>query len=80
MFLDGRDLRGVALEERRAELRRLIPRSSKSRLQFSEEIVGEGLKVRSRTLGSKASCRNARPHYRSGRVDTWRKVKCWTER
>ena len=82
MFLDGRDLRGVALEEHRAELRRLIPRSSKSRLQFSEEIVGEGLKVfaSAEQLGLEGIVsKRIGSHYRSGRVDTWRKVKCWTE-
>jgi ATP-dependent DNA ligase len=45
IFLDGRDLRAVPLEERRAELRRLIPRSPKSRLQFSEAIAGDGSAV-----------------------------------
>jgi ATP-dependent DNA ligase len=42
MFLDGKDLRALPSEERRAELRRLIPRSPKSRLQFSEAIAGCG--------------------------------------
>jgi ATP-dependent DNA ligase len=72
----------LSIEERRAELRRLIPRSPKSRLQFSEEIAGEGAKVFasaermglegivSKRLGS---------HYRSGHVDCWRKVKYRTE-
>jgi len=32
----------LPIEERRAELRRLIPRSPKSRLQFSEAIAGSG--------------------------------------
>ena len=82
MFLDGKDLRALPIEERRAELRRLIPRSPKSRLQFSEAIAGGGRDVFacaesmglegivSKRLGS---------HYRSGRVDTWRKVQSWTE-
>jgi hypothetical protein len=42
MFLDGKDLRALAVQERRAELRRLIPRSRKSRVQFSEAIAGSG--------------------------------------
>jgi len=70
------------LEDRRKELRRLIPASPKSRLQFSEEIADDGAKVFasaeqlglegivSKRLGSK---------YKSGRVNTWRKTKCWTE-
>jgi DNA ligase D-like protein (predicted ligase) len=82
IFLNGRDIRALPIEERRAELRRLIPRSPKSRLQFSEAIAGSGPDVFgaaermglegivSKRLGS---------HYRSGRVDSWCKVKCWTE-
>jgi bifunctional non-homologous end joining protein LigD len=82
LFLNGRDLRGIGLEDRRKELRRLIPASPKSRLQFSEEIADDGAKVFasaeqlglegivSKRLGSK---------YKSGRVNTWRKTKCWTE-
>ena len=45
MFLDGKDLRTLTIEDRRAELRQLIPRSLKSRLQFSEAIAGDGPKV-----------------------------------
>ena len=82
MSLDGEDPRTLPVEERRAELRRLMPRSPKSRLQFSEAIAGDGPDVFaaaermdlegivSKRLGS---------HYRSGRVDNKRKVKCWTE-
>ena len=53
-----------------------------SRLQFSEEIVGEGLKVfaSAEQLGLEGIVsKRIGSHYRSGRVDTWRKVKCWTE-
>jgi ATP-dependent DNA ligase len=42
MYRDGKDLRALPLEERRAELRRLMPRSPKSRLQFSEAIAASG--------------------------------------
>jgi ATP-dependent DNA ligase len=61
---------------------RCVSLSPKSRLQFSEEIAGDGPDVFasaermglegivSKRLGS---------HYRIGRVDTWRKVKCRTE-
>jgi len=82
MFLDGKDLRVLALEERRAELRRLIPRSPKSRLQFSEAIAASGPDVfaSAERLGLEGIVsKRLGSHYRSGRVDTWRKVKCWTE-
>jgi bifunctional non-homologous end joining protein LigD len=42
LFFDSKDLRREPLEQRRSELRRLIPRSPKSCLQFSEEIAAEG--------------------------------------
>ena len=81
-FLDGKDLRSAPLEERRALLRKLIPTSAKSCLQFSEAVEGDGAAcfaaaerlglegIVSKRLGSS---------YRSGRTDRWRKVKCWTE-
>jgi ATP-dependent DNA ligase len=83
LFAGGRRrLRTLSIEERRGELRRLIPRSPKSRLQFSDGTRARALRsftsaerlglegIVSKRLGS---------HYRSGRVDSWRKVKCWTE-
>jgi ATP-dependent DNA ligase len=45
ILLDGKDLRAMPIEERRAQLRRLIPRSPKSRLQYSEAIAANGAKV-----------------------------------
>jgi ATP-dependent DNA ligase len=82
MFLNGRDLRTAPIEERRAELRRLIPRSPKSRRQFSEAIPGNGPAVfaGAERLGLEGIVsKRLGSHYRSGRVDNWRKVKCWTE-
>jgi hypothetical protein len=80
--LDGKDLRALPIEERRGELRRLIPRSPKSRLQFSEAIAGSGPDVfaSAEKLGLEGIVsKRVGSHYRGGRVDTWRKVKCWTE-
>jgi ATP-dependent DNA ligase len=82
MFLDDEDLRALPLEERRAELRRLIPRSPKSRLQFSEAIDDAGAAVfaSAEKLGLEGIVsKRLGSHYRSGRVDTWRKIKCWAE-
>jgi ATP-dependent DNA ligase len=81
-FLDGKDLRVLALEERRAELRLLMPRSPKSRLQFSEANAASGPDVfaSAERLGLEGIVsKRLGSHYRSGRVDTWRKVKCWSE-
>jgi DNA ligase D-like protein (predicted ligase) len=82
MFLNDKDHRTLPLEERRAELRRLIPRSAKSRLQFSEAIAASGPDVfaSAERLGLEGIVsKRLGSHYRSGRVDTWRKVKCCTE-
>ena len=42
LFLDGRDLRNWALEQRRAKLRWLIKPDPRSPLQFSDHYEGEG--------------------------------------
>jgi bifunctional non-homologous end joining protein LigD len=81
-FLDGKDLRWLPIGERRAELQRLIPRSPKSRLQFSEAIAGNGAEVfaSAERLGLEGIVsKRVGSHYRSGRLDSWRKIKCWTE-
>jgi bifunctional non-homologous end joining protein LigD len=74
MFLDGKDLRALPIEERRAELRRPIPGSPKSRLQFSEAIAGSGPDVfaGAERLGLEGivSTRLG-SHYRSGREARW---------
>jgi bifunctional non-homologous end joining protein LigD len=82
MFLDGKDSRPLPIEDRRAELRCLIPRSPKSRLQFSEAIAGDGPAVfaSAERMGLEGIIsKRAGSHYRSGRVDTWRKIKRWAE-
>jgi ATP-dependent DNA ligase len=59
-----------------------MPRSPKSRLQFSEAIAASGPDVfaSAERLGLEGIVsKRLGSHYRSGRVDTWRKVKCWTE-
>lgn len=40
LFLNGRDLRGLPLSERKAELKRIIPDSD--RIRYSDHVVGEG--------------------------------------
>jgi bifunctional non-homologous end joining protein LigD len=82
LFLDGKDLRAAPIEDRREKLRRLVPTSPKSRLQFSEDIAGEGERVfaSAEQLGLEGIVsKRFGSHYRSGRVDAWRKTKCWTE-
>jgi bifunctional non-homologous end joining protein LigD len=78
LHLDGYDLRGVALEQRKAALRALIPADGE-RLRYSDHVTGGGPRFFER------ACANAlegivsklrdRP-YRSGRTRDWVKVKC----
>ncbi|SEF00201.1 bifunctional non-homologous end joining protein LigD [Rhizobiales bacterium GAS188] len=78
LHLDGEDLRGRALEERRAILAKLL-RKPKHQLQFSEEIAGEGREALRAAcdmgLEGIVSKRRGLP-YRSGKTDAWRKSRC----
>ena len=72
----------AALEERSAELRRIVPPSPKSRLQFSEAIAGSGPDVFAEAEGMRLEgvvSKRVGSHCRSGRIDTCRKIKCWVE-
>lgn len=81
MFLDGEDLRDEPLEERKAQLRRLLDRKSRKSglIRYVEHIAGPGDKVLksacsmnlegivSKRLGST---------YSGVRSDSWTKAKC----
>jgi DNA ligase D-like protein (predicted ligase) len=86
-FLNGEDLRDLPLEERREYLRIVIRQSfdgldaGRARVQFSDCVVGNGPAVfaEAERLGVEGIVSKRRDsHYRSGRTDRWRKVKCWT--
>jgi DNA ligase D-like protein (predicted ligase) len=82
LFLDGRDLRALPLEERRDALRGLIPRSARSPIQFSDAIAGDGAEVfaGAERLGLEGIIsKRLGTRYRSGRTDRWLKTKCFTE-
>jgi bifunctional non-homologous end joining protein LigD len=82
LYLDGSDLRGLPLDERKARLSALVPPGKEAVLRLSEHIEGDGAAmVRSACqLGLEGiiSKRRDRP-YRSGRGEDWLKIKC-TER
>jgi bifunctional non-homologous end joining protein LigD len=82
MHLDGKNLRQRALSDRRAILRALLRSDDESRIQFSEEFVGDGAAffkacADNRLEGIVSKHRLA--PYRSGRTKTWLKTKCFTE-
>jgi bifunctional non-homologous end joining protein LigD len=82
MFLDGKDLRPLPIEERRAELRRLIPRWPKSRQQFSDAIEGSDHNVfaAAEQMGLEASCPSGSVRItRAGASTPGAGLNCWTE-
>jgi bifunctional non-homologous end joining protein LigD len=79
LFLDGHDLRGLPLSERREALERLVGRPKSGAILFSEEFEGDGAEffkiARAHELEGIISKRADLP-YRSGRSQDWLKVKC----
>jgi len=82
MFLDGRDLRPLPLEERKQELRQVLeslPASNRARLRYLEHFVTPGAAVLESacrlSLEGVVSKRLDAP-YESGRAGSWVKSKC----
>lgn len=80
LHLNGRDIRPLALGERKAALAECLPEpSDASRIRFSEHLVGDGARMLQEAckvgLEGIISKRLDRP-YQSGRHDDWRKTKC----
>ena len=78
-FLDGQDLRKVALASRRALLRKLLDRPEPGRVRFSQDFGASPRQM------LEAACqmnmegiivKRADARYVSGRSDTWLKLKC----
>jgi len=82
MHLDGKDLRQQSLSVRRLILKELIEEDEESRIQFSDEFVGDGPALfkccADHGLEGIVSKQRRAP-YRSGRSKTWLKTKCFTE-
>ncbi|HEY8233295.1 MAG TPA: DNA ligase D, partial [Vicinamibacteria bacterium] len=78
LHLDGWDLRGVRLDERKQVLQRLLE-SAPATLRFSDHVRGQGRQffeqAREAGLEGVVSKRADAP-YREGRGGDWRKVKC----
>lgn len=83
LHLDGEDLRGAPLDERRGLLRELLGLpDTASPIQFSEEIVGRGPDVfaAAERMGLEGIVsKRASSQYRSGPAKAWAKTKCTTE-
>ena len=82
MFLEGRDLRPLPLEERKRQLERLLkslPAASRTRLRYLEHFTSPGAAVLESacrlSLEGVVSKRLGVP-YESGRTGSWTKSKC----
>lgn len=84
LHLDGRDLRTLPLEERKALLARLVERAGPAAepIRYSDHVAGEGAAFFAQACGMQlegiVSKRRGDP-YRSGRGKSWLKVKCSRE-
>jgi bifunctional non-homologous end joining protein LigD len=77
LYLDGKDLRGKTLLERKAELAKILPKSAL--LHYSAHVVGEGIKAfksAERAHEEGVIAKLASGHYYSGeRTREWLKIK-----
>ena len=82
LHLDGQDLRGQPLMERRALLRKLIKPDTRSPIQFSDHVEGDGARFfkAAAELGLEGIVsKRAASRYRSGRSRSWLKTKNMVE-
>ena len=78
-FLDGRDLRSRPLDERRAELKRVLEPAASDRVRISEAFEGSiaGVLGSACRLGLEGVIAKRRDSvYRAGRSAQWIKLKC----
>ncbi|MGD9659477.1 MAG: DNA ligase D, partial [Methylocystis sp.] len=80
LYLDGYDLRGATLFERKSALARILGDATEARIRFSAHFEESGAVVLSHACrlgleGVVSKLRNS--PYRSGRVKSWIKAKCF---
>ncbi|HTI50621.1 MAG TPA: DNA ligase D, partial [Planctomycetaceae bacterium] len=79
LYLDGYDLRGVRLEERKRVLAAILPKEARGRLQVSDHVEGSGAQFFEQCpqlgLEGIVSKRRDRP-WQAGRGEGWLKSKC----
>lgn len=80
LYLDGYDLRGAALLERKSLLQRLLENANSEKVRLSAHFEDSGAVVLSHACrlgleGVVSKLRDSR--YRSGRVKSWVKAKCF---
>jgi bifunctional non-homologous end joining protein LigD len=78
LHLDGYDLRGVAIEDRKALLAKLLARA-KPPLRYTEHVIGKGEAFHRAACGHGLEgviAKRAGEPYRPGRSGDWQKIKC----
>jgi bifunctional non-homologous end joining protein LigD len=79
LYLDGYDLRGAPLEERKQALAQILPDDRRGRLQISDHLEGSGKAFfkKCAQLGLEGIISKRRDRlYRAGRGEDWLKSKC----
>jgi bifunctional non-homologous end joining protein LigD len=80
LYLDGRDLRGAALEDRKRALRALLARApGETAIRFGDHVAGRGDEFFEAACASGLEgtvAKRADAPYRAGRTRSWLKVKC----
>ncbi len=79
LYLDGWDLRGAALEDRKAALTALVPADGDGALRYSDHQIGRGPDFFRHACGYHLEgivSKRRDSTYRAGRHDSWLKIKC----
>jgi bifunctional non-homologous end joining protein LigD len=79
LYLDGWDLTGAALEDRKAVLAELVSPNGGGALRYSDHQIGRGPEFLRHARGYQLEgiiSKRRDSIYRSGRHDSWLKVKC----
>jgi len=82
LHLDGRNLRGLPLVERKRILTALLEGGESEAIRLSEDIDGDGAHIFSKAcdLGAEGIVSKlGRAKYSSGRGRAWQKIKCYLE-
>jgi bifunctional non-homologous end joining protein LigD len=82
LYLDGFDVRGAPLTERKRVLATLLEGSRSARIHFSSHADSDGRAIFAQACASGLEgiiCKRADAPYRSGRGNAWLKLKCSKE-
>lgn len=78
LYLDGRDVTGLPLLERKAALKRILPIGTKQRIRYTDHVVGEGERLLAELEKRKLEgmiAKRADSLYVGGRTRAWLKIK-----